>query len=212
MVKGMFNFVLLLIFAVNGCSNKDNRHRDIMIKDKVAIQKDSFLSALKPIEYIKNIETGEVERFVISFDTTKHILKDSVILYKIKVTDKSDSLYLGLKDDIIYMYDETKKYMDKAFILKSENKNYYSFFCGNDYRVDSLKIDNNNLHGEDVYNFYMTKLTSQQGHDYFYDTGEYPNKVFRKIVFSKRSGIISAELYDREKGESYLTTDLKKEP
>ncbi|MFI2744251.1 hypothetical protein ACG2LH_16065 [Zhouia sp. PK063] len=199
---------ILSILSVNSCSDKGKQKEVVASTDDTIVsQQDLFLAKSKPINYIKGIEKGNRKKFIISFDTSKHILQDGFTLYKMNVTDRSDSLYLGLKEDVVYTYDGTKHYLDKTFILNSKNKNYYSFFCGNDYRVDSLSVDVVNVNKEDVYTFYMSKLTDQQGDDYFYYEGKSPKETFRKIVFSKSKGVISAELYDREKKEIYVTTD-----
>ncbi len=199
---------MLLILYVNGCSDKDNRKESVSSTNDVMVsQQDSFLINSKQISHIESVDKRNRERFMISFDKTKYIFKDGFTLYKMNVTDRSDSLYFGLKENTIYTFDETKNYLDKTFVLNSKDKNYYSFFCGNDYRVDSLSVNRDTLNQEDVYTFYISKLTDQQGDDYFYYEGESPKKIFREIVFSKSRGIISAKLYDIEKKETYVTLD-----
>jgi len=165
-----------------------------------------FLKNYKPITHIKNVTTGQIEEFHININKEDSIIEDGIKFYNINIKGFGNNIYIGFNKNIIYTFDKSKSYSDKTFILKPNQLRYYSFFCGYDYRVDKTSFDELDVEKKDtIYMFDMSKLKDSKGSDYFYDSGEYPENIFKKVTFSKEEGIIEATIYNERTNETYIT-------
>lgn len=208
----MNKFYIILFLIINSCGLNQKKDTGMIDSNINITQSNDFLKNYKPINHIKNVKSERVEKFHIIINKQNTLLKDDIKFYKIDITGFSDSIYVGLNKNILYTYDSSKKYLDKALVLDSNSeKGYYSFFCGFDYRIDKISSEYEIEENDTVYDFSMTKLKSKKGSDYFYYSDESPSKVFQRVIFSKKRGIIEAVFYDVETNKTYITID-KKEP
>lgn len=201
----IYKFSILLLFVSFSCNFTQYSNKKKITTNKVDSLKNDFLSSYKPIQYLKNIRTNKVEKFKISINLDSVKKWDGKFFYKITLTGYTDSLYIGFDKNIVYSYDESRYYADKSFILEANNSSYYSFFCGYDYRVDKTESEFDFIEKDTVYKFYMTKLTDNKGSDYIYYAGEYPDKVFKEVYFSKKRGIIKIIFSDKNTNDLYIT-------
>lgn len=202
----MNKFYILFFLVIYSCGSKQNKETEIVNSYINHRPHNDFLKHYEPLYYIKNTNSGLIEKFQILIDTNDILTQDDIKFYKINITDFSDSIYVGLNKNILYTYNQPVKYLDQSLILRSNNKSgYHSYLFGFDYRIDEMTSRFDGNENDTIYEFSMSKLIDQEGSDYFYDAGEFPNKVFQKIEFSKKRGIIKAVLFDIKTKETYET-------
>lgn len=202
----MNRFYIILFLLIYSCGSKQKKDSEIANSHLKINHYSNFLKKYEPIYYIKNVDSGLIEKFQILIDTNNILTKDDIKFYKIDITSFSDSIYIGLRHNILYTYNQSVKYLDQSLILRSNDKSgYYSYLFGFDYRIDEMTSRFDSNENDTIYEFSMSKLMDEEGTDYFYYAGEFPNKVFQKMVFSRKRGIIKAVLFDIKTKEAYET-------
>lgn len=199
----MKNYLLILLISFYSCNINTKKNTD---NDTVTLNSKIFMSSFKTITELRSLKTGKIRKFKILIKRKDTIRRNGIIFFKLKINDHSDSLYIGLKDNIVYSFDLSKHYLDKSLVLKSGiQKGYYSFLFGLDYRIDDVDKYYDGLDKDTIFNFKVTKLINKKESDHFYYSNDECSLYFERITFSKLYGIKEATLYDKSTGEKYIT-------
>lgn len=199
-----FIFLLLLILfpSLRTCKTGNTSDRDIYNL------KENYFDNTEIIKRVKNIKTNQIKDFLIQIDTTNTFEIDGILFSRINIQSYGDSIYFGSKKRTLYTYDMNLNYYEKMFSLNNVEFDYTSFLAGIWYNVDytSVSYDSKLLDSIYTYNLSIPKFDNQSDH-IIVDNKDYksPNFIFRKIVFSKKLGIISAVILDKESNNLYST-------
>lgn len=175
------NYFLIIMPIIISCKKVANNNLNY--------HADTFYSCFDSIKIENSIRK---DYFKVCIDTTKKLIVYGKEYNKILISSYRDSLFISLKNDTIYTYEDDINFEDISFVLNTSllKKPTRSRFGGYDYTSVMTEWEFNESTSDTLYYFSLHQNQSEYYKDVQYQEFKYPEKDIESIIIS-RKGIIS---------------------